>query len=159
MAANFWVSSQRRHWMFTRERLAEIRESLKERGPELHIQLPDIRVIYIFMKTGPLVPSPGIRVRPSELLTDQGKLQNYVGLQSSLTPANKPFLRRKYTSNDSTQKSTSERPIRIWLWSRHSILPVKWKSALNIFGSSAVRLDNCGLVCLDFFFSPTCTIR
>lgn len=52
MAANFWVSTQRRHWMFTRERLAEIRENLKDKSQDRQIQLPDVRVINIFLKTG-----------------------------------------------------------------------------------------------------------
>lgn len=52
MAANFWVSTQRRHWMFTRERLAEIRENLKDKGQDHQIQLPGVRVINIFLKTG-----------------------------------------------------------------------------------------------------------
>ncbi|KAH8696445.1 putative C-type cyclin [Talaromyces proteolyticus] len=51
MAANYWVSTQRRHWMFTRERLAEVRESLRERDKDGHqVQLPDMRIINIYFK-------------------------------------------------------------------------------------------------------------
>lgn len=51
MAANYWVSTQRRHWMFTRERLAEIRESLWARDKDSHqVQLPDMRIINIYFK-------------------------------------------------------------------------------------------------------------
>lgn len=53
MAANFWVSTQRRHWMFTRERLAEIRENIKEKNQDgLQTQLPELRMINIVLKTG-----------------------------------------------------------------------------------------------------------
>lgn len=38
--------------MFTRERLAEIRESLKDKAQDHQIQLPDVRVINVFLKTG-----------------------------------------------------------------------------------------------------------
>jgi len=30
MAANYWASSQRQHWQFTREKLAEIRNKLDD---------------------------------------------------------------------------------------------------------------------------------
>lgn len=47
--------------MFTRERLAEIRENLKEKSQDVHqITLPDVRVLSIFFKTGmslKLIPS------------------------------------------------------------------------------------------------------
>lgn len=50
MAANYWTSTQRRHWLFTRERLAEIRENLKEKDKLAHQQfpLPDLRHLNIF---------------------------------------------------------------------------------------------------------------
>ncbi|KAJ0414946.1 cyclin-like protein [Aspergillus carlsbadensis] len=50
MAANYWASTQRRHWLFTRERLAEIREGLKEKDKVAHTQfpLPDQRLLNIY---------------------------------------------------------------------------------------------------------------
>lgn len=50
MAANYWASTQRRHWLFSRERLAEIRESFKEKDKTAHSQfpLPDQRLLNIY---------------------------------------------------------------------------------------------------------------
>ncbi|KAL4893523.1 cyclin-like protein [Aspergillus ambiguus] len=50
MAANYWVSTQRRHWLFTRERLADIREGFKERDKVAYSQfpLPDQRLLNIY---------------------------------------------------------------------------------------------------------------
>lgn len=52
MAANYWVSTQRRHWMFTREHLAEIREGLwaRDKDSSHQVQLPDMRIINIYLK-------------------------------------------------------------------------------------------------------------
>lgn len=52
MAANYWVSTQRRHWMFSREHLAEIRESLwvRDKDSSHQVQLPDMRIINIYFK-------------------------------------------------------------------------------------------------------------
>ena len=50
MAANFWVSTQRRHWLFSREQLAEAREKLKEKDRVAYSQfpLPDQRFLNIY---------------------------------------------------------------------------------------------------------------
>ncbi|KAN0079077.1 Cyclin-like protein [Elaphomyces granulatus] len=50
MAANFWASTQRRHWLFSKEKLAEIRDNLTERDKLAHSQfpLPDSRLLNIY---------------------------------------------------------------------------------------------------------------
>ncbi|RJE18275.1 hypothetical protein PHISCL_09388 [Aspergillus sclerotialis] len=50
MAANYWVSTQRRYWLFSREKLAEAREKLKERDNVAYSQLPlpDQRLLNIY---------------------------------------------------------------------------------------------------------------
>lgn len=50
MAANYWASTQRRHWLFTREKLAEIREIFREGDKVAHSQfpLPDQRLLNIY---------------------------------------------------------------------------------------------------------------
>ena len=50
MAANYWASTQRRHWYFSRETLAEIRQKLEEDDRALVQQypLPDRRLISNF---------------------------------------------------------------------------------------------------------------
>jgi cyclin C len=50
MAANYWASTQRRHWLFSREKLADVRERLRERDKVAHSQfpLPDSRLLNIY---------------------------------------------------------------------------------------------------------------
>ena len=50
MAANYWASTQRRHWQFSREALAEIRQKLDNEDTSLVQQypLPDRRLLSIF---------------------------------------------------------------------------------------------------------------
>lgn len=50
MAANYWASTQRRHWLFTREKLAETRDRLRDRDKVTHSQfpLPDQRLLNIY---------------------------------------------------------------------------------------------------------------
>ncbi|KAI9865334.1 MAG: RNA polymerase II holoenzyme cyclin-like subunit [Vezdaea acicularis] len=40
MAANYWVSTQRLHWQFTREKLAEIRQKLEDEDKQFIQQFP-----------------------------------------------------------------------------------------------------------------------
>jgi cyclin C len=50
MAANYWTSTQRRHWLFSREKLADIRGALREKDKVAHSQfpLPDQRLLNIY---------------------------------------------------------------------------------------------------------------
>jgi cyclin C len=52
MAANYWSSTQRRFWLFTRDALAEIREEreAQDRGSSSQYPLPDQRLINIYIK-------------------------------------------------------------------------------------------------------------
>ena len=51
MAANYWASTQRRHWQYTQESLAQIRDSLEDEEKELIQQffLPDRRLLCQFL--------------------------------------------------------------------------------------------------------------
>lgn len=40
MAASYWASTQRRHWQFSRESLANVRQQLKDEDPDLAQQYP-----------------------------------------------------------------------------------------------------------------------
>ena len=50
MAANFWASTQRRHWQFSREALQQTRQHLEneDRGLIQQYPLPDIRLLSKF---------------------------------------------------------------------------------------------------------------
>ncbi len=50
MAANYWASTQRRHWQFSRENLTNIRQQLEDEDRSLVQQypLPDRRLLSKF---------------------------------------------------------------------------------------------------------------
>ena len=52
MAGNYWASTQRMYWQFTREALSEIRDALEEEDRSLIQQfaLPERRLLSIFFK-------------------------------------------------------------------------------------------------------------
>lgn len=55
MAANYWVSTQRLHWQFTREKLAEIRQKLEDEDKQFIQQfpLPERRLLSMYFNKGP----------------------------------------------------------------------------------------------------------
>ena len=67
MAANYWASTQRRHWQYTRQSLSQIRDGLEEEEKDLIQQypLPDRRLLCQFFLH-----------RPAPLLTDVEHLSN-----------------------------------------------------------------------------------
>lgn len=50
MAANYWESTQRKHWQFTKEQLAAMRQKLEDEDPGLvqSFGLPQLRHLNIF---------------------------------------------------------------------------------------------------------------
>ncbi len=50
MAASYWDSTQRKHWQFTKDRLAEMRQSLEDEDPGLvqMFPLPSTRHLNIY---------------------------------------------------------------------------------------------------------------
>ncbi|KAI9930331.1 hypothetical protein ASPWEDRAFT_182350 [Aspergillus wentii DTO 134E9] len=84
MAANYWVSTQRRHWLFSRESLADVREKQKEKDKVAHSQfpLPDQRLLNIYF---------------GQQLTRLGKRMST--RQQALATA-QVYIKRFYTKND-----------------------------------------------------------
>ncbi|KAL1994816.1 hypothetical protein VTN49DRAFT_1003 [Thermomyces lanuginosus] len=78
MAADYWSSTQRRHWLFTRERLAEIRESLREKDKQpLPCQLPDPRHLNIYFNQQLLKISSRQSIRQQAIATAQVYIKRY----------------------------------------------------------------------------------
>ncbi|PYH90263.1 C-type cyclin [Aspergillus ellipticus CBS 707.79] len=73
MAANYWASTQRRHWLFSREKLAEIRESFRERDKVAHTQfpLPDQRLLNIYFSQQLIKLGKRMSTRQQALATAQ----------------------------------------------------------------------------------------
>ncbi|KAK2759170.1 RNA polymerase II holoenzyme cyclin-like subunit [Arachnomyces sp. PD_36] len=84
MAANYWVSSQRSQWLFTKESLAETRQKLEEADKLFSQQcpLPDLRLLSIYF---------------SQQLTKLGKRMST--RQQALATA-QIYIRRFYTKVD-----------------------------------------------------------
>jgi cyclin-C len=103
MAANFWVSTQRRHWMFTRERLAEIRENLKDKSQDHQIQLPDVRVINIFLKTGSLFVLLSTREQVTNKKIELCRLAKLTHSRQQAISTAQVYMKRFYTKVDFRQ--------------------------------------------------------
>ena len=52
MAANYWSSTQRRFWFFSKEKLASMHEEIEDQDRDLAQQypLPDRRLLTIYLK-------------------------------------------------------------------------------------------------------------
>lgn len=78
MSANYWESTQRRHWLFTKDQLNAMRAKLEEDNAELGrmFPLPQPRHLYIFFNqreyyslSVPVTPSRFAAAVPNALLT------------------------------------------------------------------------------------------
>jgi len=60
MAANYWESSQRKYWTFTKKELADMRKALENEHQQLVTQfpLPDRRVLNVYFgyRKSPIYP-------------------------------------------------------------------------------------------------------
>ncbi|KAL4801124.1 cyclin-like protein [Aspergillus venezuelensis] len=79
MAANYWASTQRKHWLFTRERLAEIRDDFKEKDKNAHTQfpLPDQRLLNIYFNQQLIKLGKRMSTRQQALATAQVYIKRY----------------------------------------------------------------------------------
>ncbi|KAL4951836.1 cyclin-like protein [Aspergillus filifer] len=79
MAANYWASTQRKHWLFTRERLAEIRDGFKEKDKNAHAQfpLPDQRLLNIYFNQQLIKLGKRMSTRQQALATAQVYIKRY----------------------------------------------------------------------------------
>jgi cyclin C len=60
MAANYWESTQRKHWQFTKDELAAIRQRLDDEDPTLvqMFPLPPLRHLNIYFNQRAQISSP-----------------------------------------------------------------------------------------------------
>lgn len=79
MAANYWASSQRRHWQFSRETLADIRQKLEDDDRALVQQypLPDRRLLSQFFSQQLAKLGKRLIVRQQPLATAQVYLRRF----------------------------------------------------------------------------------
>ncbi|OGE52663.1 hypothetical protein PENARI_c009G05302 [Penicillium arizonense] len=79
MAANYWTSTQRRHWLFSREKLAEIRDALREKDKAAHSQfpLPDQRLLNIYFNQQLIKLGKRMSTRQQAIATAQVYLKRF----------------------------------------------------------------------------------
>ncbi|CAH0050158.1 unnamed protein product [Clonostachys solani] len=79
MSANYWESTQRRHWQFTKEQLDSTRQKLEEENAELvrMFPLPQIRHLYIYFNQQIIKLSKKISVRQQCIATAQVYLKRF----------------------------------------------------------------------------------
>ncbi|KAJ5488767.1 RNA polymerase II holoenzyme cyclin-like subunit [Penicillium diatomitis] len=79
MAANYWASTQRRHWLFTREKLAEVRDRLRDQDKASHSQfpLPDQRLLNIYFNQQLIKLGKRMSTRQQAIATAQVYLKRF----------------------------------------------------------------------------------
>ncbi|KAF8456927.1 RNA polymerase II holoenzyme cyclin-like subunit [Terfezia claveryi] len=79
MAANYWASSQRQHWQFTRERLAEIRSKLDDSDKDAVklFPLPERRHLSIYFNIQIVRLGRRMQIRQQALATAQLYLRRF----------------------------------------------------------------------------------
>ncbi|KAJ5887915.1 Cyclin C/H/T/L [Penicillium taxi] len=79
MAANYWTSSQRQFWLFSREKLADVREALRERDKATHAQfpLPDQRLLNIYFNQQFIKLGKRMSTRQQAIATAQVYLKRF----------------------------------------------------------------------------------
>ncbi|KAL1954030.1 hypothetical protein VTO42DRAFT_1808 [Malbranchea cinnamomea] len=79
MAANYWASTQRKHWLFTRERLAEIRRALDEsdKAAVHQFPLPDLRLFSIYINQQLIKLGKRLNTRQQALATAQVYIRRF----------------------------------------------------------------------------------
>jgi hypothetical protein len=108
MAANFWESTQRRHWQFTREQLEDLRKKLEDEELVQMYPLPALRHLSIYFNQR----KPPLDYR-TPLLTSS-PLQKLHDLENALVYDSKLWQQHSYTFVVSIQRSKSDAQIRTW---------------------------------------------
>jgi len=79
MAANYWTSTQRKHWTVTPEKLTEIRDDLEKQNTKILEQwpYPDRRLMFIFLRDRLLQLAKRLQFRQQCVATAMVYLQRY----------------------------------------------------------------------------------
>lgn len=110
MAANYWESTQRRNWQFTREQLEDLRKKLEDEDQNLvqMYPLPCVRHLSIYFNQ---------RKSPhgySEPYADISSLQKLYDLENALGYDSKLWQQHSFISAVSIQRSRFDAQILTW---------------------------------------------
>lgn len=107
MAASYWDSTQRKHWTFTKDQLASMRQKLEDEDPALvqSFGLPQLRHLNIFFNQRE--SKSMFSKLQDELWANREVLlvQKSTALERDWEHDSKPWLQPKSISNASIQRS------------------------------------------------------
>lgn len=99
MAANYWESTQRRHWQFTKPGLAELRQKLEDEEPSLvqNFPLPQIRHLSIYFNQRRF-PQPNALHTSTNLVSPEiGRLGKRLQIRQQAMATAQLYIRRFYS--------------------------------------------------------------
>lgn len=99
MAANYWASTQRRHWQFSRETLLDIRQRLEDEDRNLVQQypLPDRRHLSFFFNGRGCLRRPAACVMLIFKSIELAKLGKRIGVRQQALATAQVYVRRFYS--------------------------------------------------------------
>ncbi|MCJ1465869.1 RNA polymerase II holoenzyme cyclin-like subunit [Pseudocyphellaria aurata] len=99
MAANYWASTQRRHWQFSREALLDIRQRLEDEDRNLVQQypLPDRRHLSFFFNGRGCLPRPAKSVMLTVKYEELAKLGKRIVVRQQALATAQVYVRRFYS--------------------------------------------------------------
>lgn len=99
MAANYWASTQRRHWQFSRDGLLDIRQRLEDEDRNLVQQypLPDRRHLSFFFNGRKLLYRSAARVMLILEFAELAKLGKRMGVRQQALATAQVYVRRFYS--------------------------------------------------------------
>src|SRR3954470_12106028 len=99
MAANYWESTQRRHWQFTRQQLEELRKKLEDEDQNLVQMYPlaQLRHLSIYFNQRTLFPSYFLYTRLMGFDTEIARLGKRLGVRQQAMATAQLYIRRFYS--------------------------------------------------------------
>lgn len=133
MAANYWASTQRLHWHFTRSELQDIRRKLETEDLASHQQysLPDRRLLSIFFNQQLVKLGKRMSVRQQVLATAQVYVRRFyvkVDLRSTnpyLVLATALYLACKMEESPQHIRAVVDHARNMWPGTQHSFFPFR----------------------------------
>src|SRR5881394_212849 len=99
MAANYWASTQRQHWLFSRDQLAEIRKAIEESEKSLIQQYPlfDLRLLSIYINQRMSPDAGGGAMLADSVSIELTKLGKRLTIRQQALATAQVYVRRFYT--------------------------------------------------------------
>lgn len=102
MAANYWNSTQKKYWTFSKKELAEIRKNLEAESSQIVSQypLPDRRLLNIYFSHRRIVPQEIYTCTSTNVDLELGKLAKRMSVRQQAIATAQVYMRRFYTKRE-----------------------------------------------------------